>query len=963
MPSRPDDDRLLSLALAITDGTPVDWATQSSAAQDSPFVDSLRDIAALASVHAAGAAEPLRSWGALQVLERVGHGSYGDVYRAIDPSLGREVALKLLRDRRPQQSPLVLEGHLLARVRHPNVVTVYGAARLDGRSGLWMEFVRGQTLEQELRQRGPLPAEEVRQIGVALASALSAVHAASFLHRDLKAQNVMRDTSGRVILMDFGTGQLASAGGEEGLQGTPAYLAPEVIAGGTPTQRSDIFALGVLLFHLATNSFPFTGRTLAEIGRSQWTNARDRSAVLRGLPSPLSTVLRKALAVDPGARWATAAAMRDALAKAPLARSWRVRATAGVLSLAIGALVVSSWRFHDSVRPQSAPPPRGLYAGAEAILSKAPVLVGSFENATGDLSLDDSVEAALTLALDDNPTLTVVSIDREFDAMSAIKARYPITTTVAGQLLEMDRGLQAALTGRLEHEGAAYLVRAELKRPGVGDLKLQARSDSADGLIGAAAEIAASLQSQMGRRAGAYHAPATQSIRAMTAYYRAIHSTTPWSARAVVARRAADLDPAFAVAQTTAAWTLKNAGAKPSELEPYLDRSAKLVGAVTGPDRYWMVALQSWIAGDERKAGAALKALLAENPDHYAALAAIARRYTARDPNLDVTSCLVALAAAHPLSVPAHANAANALLLSGQGIDAAAPYVAKISSLTEDEARARQFFYQAAWARVFPAFERWASGDVTEAARLADAAFNRVRAQPAGALREAQLSWLFHLNLTLGRVRLALEQSALLTDANARKTRRAVAFVAAGDVASAAAEVRGIPADVEFPFVSWVLAMAGDVDAVSERLGREPTAAESGIDGIARGQMLLARGRPDGAVALFREALVSARVTQGNPTFYRASEALADALTRIGEREQARATLQNAWTNDAALVSRLLPFGYFWLRDGVALARADREAGKITEAREVEARLSTYLAAAEPDFPLLVELRRLRARP
>src|SRR5204862_2087023 len=126
------------------------------------------------------------------------------------------------------------EARMLAQVRHPNVVTVYGADRCEGRVGLWMEFIHGQTLEQVVCERGPFGAGEATLIGLDLCRALSAVHRAGLLHRDIKAHNVMREDGGRIVLMDFGTGfdhAVDSEASARGLAGTPLYLAAEILDG------------------------------------------------------------------------------------------------------------------------------------------------------------------------------------------------------------------------------------------------------------------------------------------------------------------------------------------------------------------------------------------------------------------------------------------------------------------------------------------------------------------------------------------------------------------------------------------------------------------------------------------------------------------------------------------------------------------------------------------------------------
>ena len=176
----------------------------------------------------------LPSWGSLEILEEIGRGGFGIVYRAWDPALAREVALKIIRPReaRPDALASILrEGQLLARVRHANVVAVHGALQIGNEVGLWMEFVRGRSLSQLVKEDGPRAAGEAAVIGISLCQATAAVHQAGVLHRDIKAHNVIREAGGRIVLMDFGAGQMLGAGTDgERMSGTPAYMAPEVLA-------------------------------------------------------------------------------------------------------------------------------------------------------------------------------------------------------------------------------------------------------------------------------------------------------------------------------------------------------------------------------------------------------------------------------------------------------------------------------------------------------------------------------------------------------------------------------------------------------------------------------------------------------------------------------------------------------------------------------------------------------------
>jgi serine/threonine-protein kinase len=292
------------------------------------------------------------------VVEWIGSGRFGDVYRAHDPGLRRDVALKLLRADDATSDEVIEEGRLAARVRHQNVVTIYGAQRLDGRTGVWMEYVDGRTLEAELADRGPFAAAEIGDIAVELCRALSAVHAAGLVHRDVKATNVMRDGAGRVVLGDFGTGHEldGSPATLAGLAGTPAYLAPEIFDRQPAMVRSDLYSLGVLLYRLATGAYPVEATSLAELRRAHAAGTRP---ALRGrrpdLPARLASAIERALDPNPEHRFATAAAMLAAIS--PRQRH-RIRVVVAVTTLAIAGFAGVLWWTRQS----SIPGPQGISA-------------------------------------------------------------------------------------------------------------------------------------------------------------------------------------------------------------------------------------------------------------------------------------------------------------------------------------------------------------------------------------------------------------------------------------------------------------------------------------------------------------------------------------------------------------------------------------------------------------------------
>ncbi len=305
-------------------------------------------------------------WGHFRLLEKIGKGTFGVVYRARDTKLDSEVALKLLNS----AFELPTEARNLARVRHPNVVTVYGTDQIDGRIGIWMEFVNGRTLGSLLKSNGPYGAREAAGIGVDLCRALAAVHAAGLVHGDVKAHNVMRAAGGRTVLMDFGTGkdlvteaEVSGSGGDD-FAGTPLYVAPEVFEGQPRTKRSEIYSLGVLLYHLVTDAYPVEGKTRAELERAHRNGERKFLRDARpDLPDDFVYAVERALSVNPQERYATVGAFEAALAHLsdarpapqPAPRPKPILLVAAALIGAAGLAGATYWLGKRPTAPASAP--------------------------------------------------------------------------------------------------------------------------------------------------------------------------------------------------------------------------------------------------------------------------------------------------------------------------------------------------------------------------------------------------------------------------------------------------------------------------------------------------------------------------------------------------------------------------------------------------------------------------------
>jgi serine/threonine-protein kinase len=372
----PDPDRLLDdLAGAVLDGVPVDWPAAEATA--GPGVEALvRDLkllASVASVHRNVPDDVSDKWGHLRLFERVGGGSFGEVFRAWDTQLDREVALKLLPAETPSRavgdaiSPfamilgdaqsIIREGRLLARVRHPNVVTIHGAARIGGRVGLWMEFIHGDTLEQLVQQDGPFQSDALIAIGIELCRAVSAVHEAWLLHRDIKAPNVMRASDGRIVLMDFGTGRELNTAVTPEVAGTPLYLAPELLDQQPATVQSDVYSLGVLLYFLASGAYPIRSASLSELQAAHQRGERVPLRVAAPETSArLARIVDQAIDPMPERRFQTAAALGKALFRLQQHERRKPVLYAAAIVAVIAAIALAVWASRPpATAPLNAP--------------------------------------------------------------------------------------------------------------------------------------------------------------------------------------------------------------------------------------------------------------------------------------------------------------------------------------------------------------------------------------------------------------------------------------------------------------------------------------------------------------------------------------------------------------------------------------------------------------------------------
>jgi serine/threonine-protein kinase len=347
MNERPEDPsaELERVVKAISDGEPVEWEKEAGLGDVDPkTLEALRLIDTVSRLHrsggsqsepAAAGAEPEGSgsestWGGLRIRGPLGAGVYGEVYRAFDPRLRQEVALKLWGSTKQPRTveQLLEEARRLARIRHPNVLLVLGADVHDGRVGMWTELLEGVTFEHLLTNLGPAHWRETAGYAIDLCRALSAVHAVGLVHCDVKAANVMRERGGRIVLMDFGSADAYPASGSDGalpgagpspggIEGTPLAMAPEVLRKERATPASDLFSLGVLLFRLVSGRYPVQAETLEELRQALERGPLPSLRSVRpNVPAEFAEVVARALERDPSRRFASAIEMERALAAA-----------------------------------------------------------------------------------------------------------------------------------------------------------------------------------------------------------------------------------------------------------------------------------------------------------------------------------------------------------------------------------------------------------------------------------------------------------------------------------------------------------------------------------------------------------------------------------------------------------------------------------------------------------------------
>jgi eukaryotic-like serine/threonine-protein kinase len=575
-----------------------------------------------------------------EILQLLGKGGMGAVYRAKDREVNRMVALKVIRPdlagNRAILDRFKLELVLSHKVTHKNVVRIYDLGEASGIKFITMEYIEGQDLRSLIVEKKTFPPEEAVEIMRQVCRALEAAHAVGIIHRDLKPQNIMRDGEGRVVVMDFGLARLQDS--NDGMTqtgaivGTMEYMSPEQGLGKPLDERSDLFAVGLIFYELLTGIMPYKADSaLASLVKRTQERAAPVSSHSAAIPRALSDIVSKCLEPKLEQRYQHVGEIltsleawqgKDAAATLgfPGVKTWGQTVPWPMLggALAVLILAVVGFVFRGKIFSGSARAP----AGPTSSLAIVP-----FRNASGDPSLDwlgASIADMLTTDVGQSSSLRTVSSDRLHQILRDLRIS-PDTTLDPDTLKRLAEFSNAdqVISGQYAKFGDQIRIDAtlqDLKQQRTVPLKVEAPNQKA--LLAAVDQLAKSIQQSLAVPSGAAQelqatafTPSSKSVEAMRYYSEGSELTRQGKYLEALKKLQASVkeDDQFAFAYAKLGQTYAKLGYE-NDAENASRKAVDLSGSLPDPEKYRIAAIQARIAKDNQKAIDAYESLAKAAP-------------------------------------------------------------------------------------------------------------------------------------------------------------------------------------------------------------------------------------------------------------------------------------------------------------------------------------------------------------